>query len=82
MFRVDENHVMDAIIHSNRAHFVNHNCDSNTESVTATIPGLKLVAFRAKRPIFPFPNVLLTISFYLKTRRSIVCAKRQVAQAP
>lgn len=63
MFRLDESHVVDATIHSNRARFVNHSCDPNMQSEVVTANGRKLVVFRAIRPIPPFSE--LTFDYQL-----------------
>ncbi len=69
MFRVDESHVVDATIRSNRARFVNHSCDPNMESAVVTANGRKLVVFRAKRPIPPFSELTFDYQLPLEDKK-------------
>lgn len=51
LFRLNDEQIVDATVHSNRARFTNHSCDPNMNSEIVMIHGRELVVLRAIRYI-------------------------------
>lgn len=63
LFKLNDDQIVDATVHSNRARFTNHSCDPNMMADVITIAGRELVVLRATRRISKYAE--LTFDYQL-----------------
>ena len=72
LFRLNDDHIVDATVNSNRARFTNHSCDPNMRAEVISIGGRQLVVLRAIRDIPKFAE--LTFNYQLPIEdRKLLC---------
>ncbi len=69
LFKVNESHIVDATVRSNRARFVNHCCDPNMAAEIISVRGRDLVVLRAIRPIPPFSELTFDYQLPLEEKK-------------
>lgn len=57
LFKLNEDHIVDATVKSNRARFTNHSCDPNMKADVIKIGGRELVVLRAIRTIAKYAEL-------------------------
>jgi len=63
LFKINEHHIVDATVNSNRARFTNHSCDPNMRAGIIHVCGRDLVVLQATREIYPYSE--LTFDYQL-----------------
>jgi SET domain len=69
LFKVTDEHIVDATVHSNRARFTNHSCDPNMAARVVNVRGRDLVMFTATRRIPPLAELTFDYQLPLEERK-------------